>query len=90
MHLQGALCDLLNVVHLLDGSVGGLLIGEANEAEATATTSVTVFDDDLYRVITGISCGGVCVRHTASSTWPYCSNLARRALSSVCHARPLH
>lgn len=40
--------NLLNVVHLLDSIIGGLLIGEADEAEATATTSITVLDNDLY------------------------------------------
>jgi len=46
--------SLLNVVHLLDGIIGGLLIREADEAKATATTSITVLDNDLdTRIIEG-------------------------------------
>ncbi len=46
--MQAALQNLLDVVHLLDSVVGGLLIREANEAKATATTGITVLDHDLY------------------------------------------
>ena len=53
---QESLYSLLNVVHLLDSFVGSLLIREANEAEATATTSVTVFDNDLYHGVIRVSC----------------------------------
>jgi len=39
--------DLLNVVHALSSSVGLGVLGEADEAETTATTSVTVLDNSL-------------------------------------------
>ena len=55
-NLQESLYSLLNVVHLLDSIIGSLLIREANETEATATTSVTVFDNDLYQGVIGVSC----------------------------------
>ena len=38
---------LLNVVHLVDGLVGVLLRGIADETEAAATARVTVLDNDL-------------------------------------------
>jgi len=49
--VQAALHNLLDVVHLLDSVIGGLLIREANKAKATATTSITVLDNDLYTSI---------------------------------------
>lgn len=39
---------LLNVVHGGDGLISVGFLAIANEAEAAATTSITVLDDDLY------------------------------------------
>jgi hypothetical protein len=39
--------DLLNVVHALHGSIGLRVLVEADEAEATASTGVAVFNDNL-------------------------------------------
>ncbi len=38
---------ILNVVHLLDCSIGVLLLRIANEAKATTTAGVAVLDDNL-------------------------------------------
>lgn len=39
--------SLLDIVHCLDCRVGILFLAEAHEAEATATTGITVLDNDL-------------------------------------------
>lgn len=46
----GGMRDLLDVVHGLNGRFGIGLLGEANEAEAAAATSVAVLDDNLENV----------------------------------------
>lgn len=43
-------CDLLDVVHGRNGSIGASVVSEANEAEATTAASVTVLHDDLFDV----------------------------------------
>lgn len=47
----GCVINLLDVVHLLDRIVGGLFVGEADEAEATATTGVAVLNNNLYTIL---------------------------------------
>lgn len=37
----------LHVVHIGNGSIGLGVLGETNEAEATAATGITVLDNDL-------------------------------------------
>jgi hypothetical protein len=50
--------DALDVVHSSNGSVGTSLLGEAHEAEATATTGVAIFDDDLGWAVSAGTRGG--------------------------------
>lgn len=80
---------LLDVVHLTGGLIGDLLITEANKAKATATSGIAVFDDNLGDLCQDSDSSQTRSVITASSTCPNSSNLVRRALSSVCHARPL-
>lgn len=39
----------LDVVHRLNRGISTGIVSEANEAEATATTSIAVLDDDLLK-----------------------------------------
>lgn len=43
----------LNVIHVLNRSIGLGVLGETNETEAAAATGVAVLDDDLMRVSEG-------------------------------------
>ena len=44
---------LLDVIHLVDGSISLGVLAEANETEATAAAGVTVLDDDLGALVKG-------------------------------------
>jgi hypothetical protein len=47
--------DLLNVVHGVDSSIGASIVGEANETESTAATSVAILDHDLRGEVSSLS-----------------------------------
>lgn len=82
--------DSLDHVHGGDGSIGICLLAVTDETETTATSGIPVFDDDLRARRSDIKHQDLRLDElTASSTWPNSSNLVRRAVSSVCHARPL-
>jgi hypothetical protein len=44
---------LLDVIHLLDGSISLGILAEANETEATAAAGVTILHDDLRSLAKG-------------------------------------
>lgn len=54
--LAGKGFSALNVIHRLDRGISLRVLGETNEAEATAATSVAVLDDDLGHVSEGRVC----------------------------------
>ena len=82
--------DSLNIVHRRDCGVSIGVLAIADETETTATTSVAVFYNNLQLEYSDVAGAQSSLDQlTASSTWPNSSNLARRAPSSVCHARPL-
>lgn len=43
--------SLLDVIHCIDSSVGILFLAVAHEAEATATTGLTILDNNLWITI---------------------------------------
>jgi hypothetical protein len=50
VRIEAGICEqknLLYIVHGSDGSIGLGVLGKADEAETTTTTSVTILHDDL-------------------------------------------
>ena len=81
--------SLLDIVHCINSSDGILIGAEAHEAEATATTGITVLDNNLWITVRLKLRTRIEADLTASSTGPNSENFVLRAASSVCQERPL-
>ena len=79
--------NLLNAVHVGQGSFCLRFFTKADKAEPTRATSITVFDHGLRSSAGPSSSFNVSI--TASSMAPNSENFVRSVSSSVCHARPL-